>query len=144
MATATLNNVLEQSALLPIPKNDAHVAFAVGADPNSALANKPLAKAPATRAPVILRDELTMLGAFICCSNHDGNASTPPVKSSAPRVALGSTFLSNRGRDCAPTDTPSDAQIGWRVYPLRDHVRRSSGVPRFRSSDGLTAPELIR
>ena len=45
MATATLNNVLVQSALLPIPKNDAHVAFAVGADPNPALANNPLAGA---------------------------------------------------------------------------------------------------
>ena len=39
IATATLNNVLVQSALLPIPKKDAQVAFAVGADPNPALAN---------------------------------------------------------------------------------------------------------
>jgi hypothetical protein len=43
MATATLNNVLVQSALLPMPKNDAHVAFAAGADPNPAFANNPLA-----------------------------------------------------------------------------------------------------
>jgi len=35
IATATLNSVLLQSALLPIPKNDAQVAFAVGANPNT-------------------------------------------------------------------------------------------------------------
>ena len=79
IAMATLNNVLVQSALLPIPKNDAQVAFAVGADPNPALANNPLATAPATRAPAILRGEFTMLSAINCCSNHDKNASIPLV-----------------------------------------------------------------
>ena len=76
---ATLNSVLVHSALLPIPKNDAQVAFAVGADPNPALANNPLAMAPATRAPVILRGEFTLLSAINCCSIHDKNASIPLV-----------------------------------------------------------------
>jgi hypothetical protein len=57
--------VLVQSALLPIPKDDAHVAFAVGADPKPTLANNQLATAPATSMPGILRDGLTMLGASI-------------------------------------------------------------------------------
>ena len=67
------------SGLLPIPKIDAQVAFAVGANPNPALANNPLVTAPATRAPAILRGEFTMLSAIICCSNHDKNASIPLV-----------------------------------------------------------------
>ena len=79
MAREPLNNVLVHSALLPIPKIDAQVAFAVGANPNPALANNPLATAPATRAPAILRGEFTMLSAINCCSNHVKNASIPLV-----------------------------------------------------------------
>ena len=59
MAMEALNNVLVQSALMPIPKIDAQVAFAVGANPNPALANNPLVTAQATRAPAILRGEFT-------------------------------------------------------------------------------------
>src|SRR6478672_3086170 len=71
IAKEALNNVLVHAAPPPMPKIDAQVAFAVGADPNPALTNNPLATAPATRAPVILRCEFTMLTAIICCSNHD-------------------------------------------------------------------------
>ena len=79
MAREPLNNVLVQSGLPPRPKIDAQVAFAVGANPNPALANNPLAAAPATRAPAILRGEFTMLSAIIFCSNHVKNASIPLV-----------------------------------------------------------------
>ncbi|MUL49665.1 hypothetical protein FZI85_23795 [Mycobacterium sp. CBMA293] len=65
MAKATLNSVLVQSALLPIPKNDAQVAFAVGADANPALPNTPPATAPATRALVILERDCSILSATI-------------------------------------------------------------------------------
>jgi hypothetical protein len=83
IAREPLNNVLVQSGLLPIPKTDAQVAFAVGANPNPALANNPLVTAPATRAPAILRGEFTLLSATIYCSIHDENASIPLV--AAPR-----------------------------------------------------------
>ena len=42
-------------------------------------ANNPLAMAPATMAPAILRGEFTMLSAINCCSIHDKNASIPLV-----------------------------------------------------------------
>jgi hypothetical protein len=56
---AQVNRLLVHSALLPIPKNDAQVAFAVGANPVAA--NNPLVTVAATRAPVILRGEWTLL-----------------------------------------------------------------------------------
>ena len=65
------------------PKIDPQVAFAVGAAPNPALANNPLATAPATREPAILRGEFTMLSAMIFCSIHDKNGSVTLV--AAPR-----------------------------------------------------------
>ena len=79
IAKEALNNVLVQPVPLARPKIDTQVAFAVGADPNPALANIPLVTAPATRAPAILRGEFTMLSAMIFCSIHDKNASMPLV-----------------------------------------------------------------
>jgi hypothetical protein len=73
MAMAALNNVLVHSALLPIPKNDAHVAFAAGADPNPALAKSPPANAPATSAPDIFRFVFTILGAIMWYPNPEEN-----------------------------------------------------------------------
>jgi hypothetical protein len=46
-----LNGVLEQSALFPIPKKDAQLAFAVGADPSAAPASTAPAVAPAASTP---------------------------------------------------------------------------------------------
>ena len=66
IAKATPNSELLHSAAPPIPKNDAQVAFAVGANPNPALATNALVTAPATRPPAILRGEFTMLRAIIC------------------------------------------------------------------------------
>jgi len=61
MANAALNSVLEQSGLLLIPKIDTQLALAGGADPKPALANNPVATAPATNAPVTLRRESMVL-----------------------------------------------------------------------------------
>jgi len=61
MANAALNSVLEQSGLLPIPKIDTQLALADGVDPKPALANNPVATAPATNAPVTLRRESMVL-----------------------------------------------------------------------------------
>src|SRR4051794_3237387 len=77
MAMAALKNALVQSTLFPMPKKDAHVAFAVGANPNAAVAHRPLVTAPATRAPASLRGEFAALGAIICCSIQDMVTSTP-------------------------------------------------------------------
>ncbi|WP_174400033.1 hypothetical protein [Mycolicibacterium sphagni] len=64
-AMAMLNGVLEQSALFPIPKKDAQLAFAVGADPSAAPASSPVAATPAARTPVTaprdFADEYMML-----------------------------------------------------------------------------------
>lgn len=48
-----MTRVLLHCAVLPIPKNDAQVAFAGGADPNPAVASAPAAIAPTT-TPVSL------------------------------------------------------------------------------------------
>jgi hypothetical protein len=66
MAKAALNNVLLQSALLPIPNIDTHDALAGGADPSPALANNPPATTPATSAPVAVRRESTVFVLCIC------------------------------------------------------------------------------
>jgi hypothetical protein len=52
MAIATLVGVLVQSPPLLMPKNDAQVAWAAGADPNPAVANAPAVSAPSSIAPV--------------------------------------------------------------------------------------------
>ena len=65
MATATLNNVLVQSGLLPIPKTDAQVAFAVGAEPKPAPANNTACHGARDEGAGILRDEFTLLNAIM-------------------------------------------------------------------------------
>jgi hypothetical protein len=52
MAMATLNSVLVQPPPLLMPQNEAHVALAVGAVPNAALATTPAATAPTARLPM--------------------------------------------------------------------------------------------